>query len=206
MEWQYILKVSFLPQWVLEIDKSLFQKVNGEWHNAFTDAVLPYIREPFFWFPFYLFLFLFVVINFRVRGWMWVLFAICTAWISDFTSSTLIKEAFFRLRPCRDPEMAHSIRFLVNYCPMSSSFVSSHAVNHFAIATFIFVTFRNSISSKWAWIFIWAAAICYAQVYVGVHYPVDVLCGAVVGIILGYISATIYNQSLGLEEKTKKQV
>lgn len=205
MEWLYLIKVTFLPQGIINIDKALFQKINGEWYNSFFDHVMPYIREPLFWVPFYLFMILFIVINFRWRGWMWVLFAICTAMLSDYISSSVIKESFFRLRPCRDPEMAHSIRFLVDYCPISSSFTSSHAVNHFAAATFIFVTLKNAVSKKWAFIFLWAAAISYAQVYVGVHYPVDVICGTLVGIILGYATATLYNRLVSLEVKIKIQ-
>jgi undecaprenyl-diphosphatase len=119
--------------------------------------------------------------------------------LSDFVSSTLIKENFERLRPCHDPFLADRIRFLVAYCPESSSFTSSHAVNHFAAAMFIFTTFRKSLSWKWALLFIWAFLISYAQVYVGVHFPFDVFCGAIVGVILGYIPAKIFNTTIGLE-------
>jgi undecaprenyl-diphosphatase len=87
----------------------------------------------------------------------------------------------------------------VAYCPESSSFTSSHAVNHFAAAMFIFTTFRKSLSWKWALLFIWAFLISYAQVYVGVHFPFDVFCGAIVGVILGYIPAKIFNTTIGLE-------
>jgi undecaprenyl-diphosphatase len=104
--------------------------------------------------------------------------------LSDYVSSTLIKENFIRIRPCSDPFLAGNIRFLVAYCPQSSSFTSSHAVNHFAAAMFIFTTFKKSVSDKWALLFLWAAAISYAQVYVGVHFPFDIFCGAIVGVIL----------------------
>lgn len=200
-----LLNASFLPQWLVNIDKSLFYRVNGVWYNGFFDTVLPYIREPFFWAPFYLFMILFVLINFKLRGWMWLAFILLTVTISDYTSSSIIKEYFFRLRPCRDPEVAHSIRFIVSYCPISSSFISSHAVNHFALATFIFVTFKKAISRKWVFIFLWAAAVAYAQVYVGVHYPVDVICGTLYGILIGYITSSLFNRLIGLEIKDKNE-
>jgi undecaprenyl-diphosphatase len=88
----------------------------------------------------------------------------------------------------------------VKYCPVSSSFTSSHAANHFAAAMFIFTTFRKTISPKWAFLFLWAFAISYAQVYVGVHFPFDIFCGAIAGVILGYIPATIFNKKIGLEK------
>lgn len=184
----------FLPDQIRYMDQFIFEKINGQWHNPFLDAVLPFVREPTFWVPFYLFLGLFVLLNFGAKGWVWVLFVIILAMISDYTSSSVIKDLFPRLRPCRDPAMADHVRFLVSYCPMSSSFVSSHAVNHFAISTFIFVTFKNAISRKWGCIFIWAALICYAQVYVGVHYPLDVAAGMVVGIMIGALISALFNR------------
>jgi len=68
---------------------------------------------------------------------------------------------------------------------------------------FIFTTFKKSVSAKWAFLFLWAAMISYAQVYVGVHFPFDIFCGAIVGVILGYIPASIFNKKFGLEMKMK---
>jgi len=195
-----INNASFLPEWLKRADLSLFHKINSDWTNGFLDHVLLYAREPFVWFPFYIFIALFVIINFRINGWIWVLVLAITIMISDYTSSSIIKDLFFRLRPCRDPMVAHNMHFIASYCPISSSFVSSHAVNHFAIATFIYITFKNVLSNKWAIIFAWAILVCYAQVYVGVHFPVDVVCGAIVGIILGFVSGMIFRRYAGLPD------
>lgn len=189
---------NFLPAAIRQLDYSLFSKLNGQWHTTFLDKTMPYIREPFIWVPFYFFLVLLVAINFKTKGLYWSLFLILTAMISDYTSSSIIKENFFRIRPCRDPSIAESVRFLVEYCPRSSSFTSSHAVNHFAAATFIFTTFRKTVSPHWAWVFAWAALICYAQVYVGVHFPLDVVVGAFIGMLIGYYPALFFNKKIGL--------
>lgn len=194
----------FLSPAMKLLDYNLFSKMNGQWHTPFLDTTLPFIREPFLWMPFYFFIILFAVINFKVKGWLWVLFFIVNASLSDYVSSTLIKENFIRLRPCHDPFLANQIRFLVSYCPSSSSFTSSHAANHFAAAMFIFTTFKKVISPKWAFVFLWAFAISYAQVYVGVHFPFDIFCGAIVGVILGYIPAKIFNIKIGLELPNRK--
>lgn len=190
--------LTFLPAPILRFDQSLFHKINGEWTNSFLDFTLPFVREPFFWAPLYIFLGLFALLNFKGKGIWWVLAFLILVMVSDFTSSSVIKEAFFRLRPCRDPEMAGQVRFIVKYCPVNSSFVSSHAVNHFAISTFIFATFRKPLSNWWALILLWAALVCYAQVYVGVHYPVDVLAGGLFGVFLGGLTATIFNRLVKL--------
>ena len=193
------MMINFLPEVIKRFDYNLFSRMNGQWHNSFFDSFLPFIREPFVWLPLYFFLVVFVVVNFRIRGWIWVMFFIMNVIISDFVSSTLIKENFMRIRPCHDPVLSGHIRFLVSYCPVSSSFTSSHAVNHFAAAMFIFTTFKKAISPKWAFLFLWAFAISYAQVYVGVHFPFDVFCGAIVGLILGYIPAKVFNNKIELK-------
>ena len=193
-----IQNASFLPDAIKKFDYSLFAKMNGQWHNSFVDTFMIFIREPTVWVPLYFFLVVFIALNFKGRGWLWILFFLFNVTLSDYVSSTLIKGNFMRIRPCHDPYLAGSIRFLVKYCPVSSSFTSSHAVNHFAAAMFIFTTFRKTISPKWALLFLWALAISYAQVYVGVHFPFDIFCGAIAGVILGYIPATIFNRKIGL--------
>lgn len=180
--------------------------MNGQWHNSFFDVFFPFIREPTLWVPFYFFLVVFITINYKTIGWVWVAFFLINVALSDTVSSRLIKDNFFRLRPCRDPALFDHIRFLVSYCPISSSFTSSHAVNHFAAAMFIFTTFRKTMSGAWALLFVWAGAISYAQVYVGVHFPFDVFCGTIVGLILGYIPATIFNRKFGLELAKWKKI
>ena len=194
-----IQNAPFLPEAIKQLDYHLFAKMNGQWHNSFFDVFFPFIREPTVWVPLYFFLVVFVTLNFKSRGWIWVLFFLLNVALSDNVSSRLIKENFIRLRPCHDPALFGHIRFLVAYCPESSSFTSSHAVNHFAAAMFIFTTFRKTLSPAWALLFLWAAAISYAQVYVGVHFPFDVFCGTIAGLILGYIPATIFNRKFGLE-------
>jgi len=198
-----IQNASFLPDVIKQFDYNLFAKMNGQWHNSFFDVFFPFIREPTIWVPLYFFLVVFITLNYKIKGWIWVLFFLLNAMLSDYVSSTLIKENFIRIRPCSDPFVAANLRFLVAYCPQSSSFTSSHAANHFAAAMFIFTTFKKSVSAKWAFLFLWAAMISYAQVYVGVHFPFDIFCGAIVGVILGYIPASIFNKKIGLEMKMK---
>ena len=195
-----IQNASFLPEAIKQLDYNLFYKMNGLWHNSFFDVFFPFIREPTLWVPFYFFLIVFATLNFKVKGWIWVIFFLANAGLSDYVSSHLIKENFFRLRPCRDPVLFDHIRFLVSYCPVSSSFTSSHAVNHFAAAMFIFTTFKKAVSPKWAFVFVWSFCIAYAQVYVGVHFPFDVFCGSIIGLIIGYIPAKIFNTKIGLQQ------
>ena len=183
-------------QELIHFDYWLFSKINQQWTNAFFDSVLLFLRESAIWIPFYLFLLVFITINFGRRSWWWSFSFIMTVVISDLISSHLIKLLIFRYRPCQDSLIAEQVRILVNYCPESSSFTSSHACNHFAMATFIFFTLRET--SRWWWlVFFWAFIISYAQVYVGVHYPLDVAGGAVLGCAIGYGMQIFFKRQFG---------
>ncbi len=179
---------------IIDLDKSLFRLINQRWHNDFFDWLLPVVRHANYSVPLYVFLLLFVIVNFKKKAWPWVLFAALLPAVTDLISSKLLKGTFPRLRPCNDPEMADGLRFLLSYRPQSSSFPSSHAVTHFAMAVFFYFTLKNIIG-RWALLFfLWAFIIIYAQVYVGVHFPIDVICGAFTGSIIGYILSYIFNK------------
>lgn len=160
---------------------------------------MPLVRNAQTWIPLYLFLLLFVVFNYKKNIWWWILFAAAVPVLSDFVSSVLIKNNIHRLRPCNDPDMIDQVRFLLSYRPQSSSFTSSHATNHFAMAAFFFFTLRNKINSFALLFFLWAALICYAQIYVGVHYPLDIVCGAFIGFLIGYFISLRFNKDFGLQ-------
>lgn len=183
---------------LLSWDHSLLRVINEQGRNPFFDWLMPWLRNAPAWAPLYLFLAVFVGMNFRKTGWWWILFFLCTVLVTDFISSTLIKEHFLRVRPCNNPQLASWLNVMVAYRPQSSSFTSSHAANHFGLAAFFYITLRKRFS-EWPFLFfIWAALICYAQVYVGVHYPLDVAAGSVIGLVIGYLSGRIFNKRYGL--------
>ena len=155
------------------------------------------MRNQATWYPLYLFLFLFVMINYKKTGWIWLIFGVATVIVCNLISSSLIKEYVWRLRPCNNPELSSWINILVGYRPQSSGFTSSHAANHFGMATFLYITFQNRFG-KWPLVFfLWASLIAYAQVYVGVHYPADVVAGGLIGMIVGYLSGRSFNRNYG---------
>ena len=184
---------------LLSYDRHLFKLINYEWHNSFFDWLMPWLRNSLVWYPLYLFLLLAVLINYKKTGWWWLLFAVCTVILSDFISSYIIKGNIIRLRPCNDPSIADWVRVLVGYRPQSSSFTSSHAANHFALAMYIYMTMKKHFAKWSALFFLWAFSISFAQVYVGVHYPLDITCGALIGILIGYLTGKLFNKNYGLQ-------
>ncbi len=192
-----LLEGNGFVQKMLHADYWLMLKINRDWQSPVFDHVSLFIREASFWVPVYVFLFLFIILNFGKQGFWWVLALIGLIALADSLSSHVIKELLYRPRPCRDEIMAHKIRFLAKTCGLNGSFTSSHATNHFAIATFLYHTLKRS-TSLWGVGFFWAGIISYAQVYVGVHYPLDVIGGAILGSVLGYFTASLFNNQIGL--------
>ena len=173
-----------------QLDQYLFFTINKGLSNQFFDWLMPYLRNRYLWTPLYLFMAIFFVRNYGKQGWMIVFFLGLTFGISDFLSSSVIKPAFERLRPCNDPIIKPEINSLV-VCGTGFSFPSSHAANHFALAVFLITIFYE----KWKPIILfgvlWAFSISFAQIYVGVHYPGDVIFGGILGAMIGYITGTV---------------
>ncbi len=184
-------------QKLIELDRELFVIINSKWTNPLFDAIAPFVRNSINWVPLYLFIILFATLNFKVKGVWWVIFFLVTIGLGDMTGTYVFKYGFERIRPCNNPDLTEHLRLLVR-CPSGFGFTSNHAVNHFGMATFLFITFRH-LFKKWMLLaFLWAGIIAYAQIYVGVHYPADIICGALVGMIYGIFTGTLFNRFFGL--------
>ncbi len=173
------------------IDYTAWYYLNTMWHTKFLDAVVPYLRNQWTWAPLYLFLLVFMLKNFGWRGALWCLFFLTTFALSDQLSAHLLKPMFGRLRPCNNPQLAGLVHIIVP-CGSGLSFPSSHAANHFALATFMAGTL--GFLAKWIRpaALLWALSVAYAQVYVGVHFPLDVTCGGLLGAAVGLVMARLF--------------
>lgn len=171
-------------QSILEFDKALFFFINQGLANPVMDVVCPILREKLTWIPLYMGIALAVYKKYGKLLFPIAVVAVLTILLTDQISSSLIKPSFQRLRPCNDPALQQQVRLLLSHCGAGFSFVSSHAANHFGLAAF----FSFSVGRRPLWIallFFWAFAIAFSQVYVGVHYPLDVAAGALLGVCIG---------------------
>ncbi|HXB43370.1 MAG TPA: phosphatase PAP2 family protein [Puia sp.] len=175
------------------IDKILFVLIHNDADHSILDQPMLFLRNPYTWIPLYAFMLLYVIKKGENNAWQFILLSILTFSITDIVTSHLLKPFFERLRPCWDPELHRVIRSLVN-CGGTYSFPSSHAANHFGLATFWYWSLWLMTDRKWNWLWVWAIVICYAQVYVGKHYPLDVLAGGFFGWMVGATSAKIFHR------------
>lgn len=164
-------------------DLSAFHLINGVWHSPFLDFLMPWVRNKYLWAPLYLFLIAFFLINYKRQGALALLYLGITVLFCDQISSDIIKPWVQRLRPCHDPLVKEQVRLLAG-CGGPFGFTSSHAANHFGVAVFLGTLMRYK-KFVFPVALLWALIVCYAQVYVGVHYPLDIAGGALLGAVIG---------------------
>ena len=166
------------------IDSAIFLFLN-HLHNSFLDVIMYWSSNKWIWIPFYAFLAFFIYRKYGNRVFLVMLFIGLLITISDQVSSTLIKNTVMRLRPCHDASFTGEIHLVNGYCGGNYGFVSSHASNAAALTTFIIFLFRRKYKRvKWALIS-WAVLVSYSRIYLGAHFPGDVIGGALLGFILG---------------------
>ena len=171
---------------LIQLDRHIFYFINHDLTNPFFDWFMPILRNRFTWIPLYIFILSFCLWKYKKTGVLIVILLALAPGFTDFTSVHLMKNNVQRLRPCRDPIVSQTIIARVP-CGTGYSFPSTHATDHFPMAGFIsFVFFR-----RWKWIglwaVLWAGSISFAQVYVGVHFPIDITLGMLYCIFLGWL-------------------
>ena len=136
----------------------------------------------------YLGLISFIILNYE-HSWITLLALIMTVVFADSISSKLIKKTVKRTRPCHIEHLHPQEKV---HCSNGYSFTSSHAANHFAMGSFLFLLLSMT---KWRWVFLgWATVIGFAQIYVGVHFPIDVVVGSIVGCVIGISVHYLYSK------------
>lgn len=171
-------------------DQELFLWLNGLGSEPF-DAFWMTVTNKRYTIGFYAIL---TAVMSKRLGWkntLWMLLTI--ALLITFTDqiTNLFKDGFKRLRPCHETGIADIMRLVKPSCGGKYGYFSGHASNSFAMATFFVVLFARHL--KWLrWLFLVAALVAYSRIYIGVHYPLDVISGTCFGILGGWLFAKLY--------------
>ncbi|MCS6904013.1 MAG: phosphatase PAP2 family protein [Bacteroidia bacterium] len=188
------------PEIIQKIDAEIFLFLYHFRHPAIT-PIFELITNKWIWIPFYLSLCYFFYHLLGIKKTLHhVVWLIILVFLADTTASKVLKPYFERLRPCNEPRLMYQFSMEGRPCSKSFSFVSSHAANSFALATYVTLSFRRSkhIRQKvittilWSWAFLHT----YSRLYLGLHYPLDLVGGSAVGMLYALV---IYKLSLWIK-------
>ena len=178
---------------LIDIDRQVLYAFNGS-DSLFMDGLMMTLTGGVTWVPFYLILFYLVVKNNETMAQIFLLVgcsALCIL-LADGMADGLVKPWVARLRPANEPEIKYIVDVVDNFRGTSYSFFSAHAANTFALATFFSLVVRSRLLN--GFVFAWALLNCYTRLYLGVHYPSDVLVGIAWGAVAGGVAYLVYRR------------
>ncbi len=176
---------------LLHFDKDLFLYLNGlgvaPWDNFWQ-----FISNKFSAIPLYIYLLLISYRKYGLKSTALLLISIALLITVSDQLSNFFKYGVGRLRPCHDPDLSGITRLVKSYCGGKYSYYSAHASNAFAIAVFFGAILKSEAKYMATVLLLWATLVAYSRIYIGVHFPLDIITGALIGSLLGWLFLKLY--------------
>lgn len=190
---------------ITNLDTELFLFLNGL-HVDWLDPIMTFISGKITWAPFYLILLFLVIKKYKKQSILVLIGVVILIVCSDQISSGIFKPIFERPRPCHNEAIKDLVYLPNGHCGGAYGFISSHACNCFALAVFITHVLKKYYRKIASIMYIWANLVAYSRIYMGVHYPGDIIVGAVVGIIVGFVISKLYDMISQRVETQRRRV
>ena len=186
---------------IIELDKQLFLILNGM-HANWLDPIMELSSKTVASMPLYGFLLYQIFRVHKQKSWEILLSIGLLILMTDQFTSGLMKPFFERPRPSHEPTLQGMVHIVNGYSGGNYGFASSHAANTFGIAMFLSCLFKRQ--KPWInWLFLWAAFVSYTRIYLGVHYPGDIIIGALIGLLFAWLVFKLYTHTRLLVEKRR---
>lgn len=180
---------------ILNSDTELFLYL----HNLGSiqwDTFWAFVTNKFASVPLYALLLYFTYKEFGLRKTLWILLAVVILIVISDQTSQLFKYSFKRLRPCHNDDINHLMRLGTEYCGGKYSYFSAHAANSLAIAIFFGKLLYRKMKYLIFFLLVWAFVVSYSRIYLGVHFPLDILTGMLFGTIYALMLVFIVQRFL----------
>jgi len=176
---------------LLEWDHELFLYLNGLGTPSW-DTFWQFISHKLSAIPIYLFLLLLSYQKYGLKKTVILIISVALLITVSDQLSNFFKYGLGRLRPCHDPEFMDVMRLVKSRCGGKFSYFSAHAANSFALAIFFWHILKSELKSMSLLVLIWACLVAYSRVYIGVHFPLDILTGALLGSLFGWLFSKLF--------------
>ncbi|APQ18288.1 phosphatase PAP2 family protein [Maribacter hydrothermalis] len=182
-------------QELLQLDKDFFLFLNGlgtpQWDNFFQ-----FLSHKLSAIPLYIFLLILTYQKFGGKRTLVLLVTVALLITVTDQLSNFFKYGIQRLRPCHNPEITPYMRLVKSYCGGQFGYFSAHAANAFAVAVFFGSILKSVINYIGIFLVLWAALVAYSRIYLGVHFPLDIVTGALIGSLFGWLFVKLFLFSL----------
>jgi undecaprenyl-diphosphatase len=173
---------------ILALDTRLFIYLNSLGSETY-DGFWLFITKQYNWIPFFLLLFYLIYSKIGIKRTGYLLLFVAVLILATDQITNLFKYTFQRIRPCNNPEIKSIIRIVL--ARSSFSFFSGHATSTMAVSTFLYLIFKKQIK-YFGFLFLWPLIFAYSRIYLGLHYPLDIISGYLCGLITGCLMYKVY--------------